>query len=179
MLIGAARLGARLLSISAASRSGSARLMSTTFVLDKFCIRQFDDPEYTGTRIEFEKAAFAQTINEMYDSGKCSLVDGYAPFCKHLFVPNFVKAKENYLAITPENEGLMRSGYDARTELELPVLVRWFPLETAPEPPECVSWSRSAKLWVAPSVLPSLPALLAHPEVGGSRTRSAGLPFWM
>ena len=27
----------------------------------------------------------------------------------------------------------MRSGYDARTEQELPVLLRWFPADTAPE----------------------------------------------
>lgn len=50
-------------------------------------------------------------------------------------MPNFVGAKINYLEITPENEGLMRSGYDARTEQELPVMVRWFPAETAGEPP--------------------------------------------
>ena len=33
------------------------------------------------------------------------------------------------MAITKENVGLLRSGYEARTEKELPVLNRWFPKE--------------------------------------------------
>ncbi len=57
-----------------------------------------------------------------------------APFCKHLFVPNFTPAKLNYLKITTENEGSLRSAYEARTEQELPVLVRWFPQELSPAP---------------------------------------------
>ena len=69
------------------------------------------------------------------DSGLAPLVDGYAPFCKHLFVPNFVGAKLNYLEITPDNESCMRSGYEARTEKELPVLVRWFPADLATPAP--------------------------------------------
>ena len=39
------------------------------------------------------------------------------------------------LPITKENEPLLRSGYEARTEQELPVLVRWFPAESLPSPP--------------------------------------------
>ena len=53
-----------------------------TFSLDPFCIRQFADPKYTGTRIEYDQAAFAAKVNELYDSGDYPLVDGYAPFCK-------------------------------------------------------------------------------------------------
>ena len=34
------------------------------------------------------------------------------------------------MEITSENEGLLRSGYEARTEKELPVLNRWFPKES-------------------------------------------------
>lgn len=103
-------------------------------VLDRFVLRQFDDPEYTGTRIYCDKTECEDKINAFYDSGDCPLVDGYAPFCKHIFVPNFAGAKLNYLEITPENEPLLRSGYDARTEQELPVLLRWFAAGTAPEP---------------------------------------------
>ena len=56
------------------------------------------------------------------------LVDGYAPFCKHLFVPCFLEgARSEAVAITAANEGALRSEYQARTEQELPVLVRWFP----------------------------------------------------
>jgi len=43
-------------------------------------------------------------------------VEGYAPFCKHVFVPNFVKARVPVLLITAANEALLRSGYQARTE---------------------------------------------------------------
>jgi len=63
------------------------------------------------------------------------LVDGYAPFCKHLFIPNFTPARGSCLEITSENEHLLRSGYEARTEQELPVLVRWFPADSVQEPP--------------------------------------------
>ena len=109
--------------------------MSTSIVLDPFCHRQFDDERYTGSRIEMEKGAFAAHVNTAFESGAASLVDGYAPFCKHLFLPNFAGVHGSVLAITPENEALLRTTYDARSEDELPVLVRFFPAATAPEPP--------------------------------------------
>jgi Protein of unknown function (DUF3228) len=37
--------------------------------------------------------------------------------------------------ITPENEHLLRSGYEARRPSELPVLGRWFPRGSVPPPP--------------------------------------------
>ena len=33
--------------------------------------------------------AFEAHVNDLFDGGSLALVDGYAPFCKHLFVPNF------------------------------------------------------------------------------------------
>ena len=39
------------------------------------------------------------------------------------------------LAITPENEALLRTGYSSRTEKELAVLSRWFPKESIAAPP--------------------------------------------
>lgn len=62
-------------------------------------------------------------MNECYRQG-AKLHDGYAPFCKHLFIPNFARLKSGIVKITPENAGLLRSTYEARTEKELPVLVR-------------------------------------------------------
>ena len=118
------RLAARTLAMSA----------KHDYVLDPFVIRQFDDPDYTGTRMEWDKADFEKRVNDAASAGT-PLVDGYAPFCKHLFIPNFTPATVPYLKITPENEGFMRSAYDARTEAELPVLVRWFPKESAPPAP--------------------------------------------
>lgn len=57
------------------------------------------------------------------------LKDGYAPFCKHIFVENFTDAKSSSLELTSENEHLIRSKYEARNELELPVLRRYFPAD--------------------------------------------------
>jgi hypothetical protein len=53
------------------------------------------------------------------------LVDGYAPFCKHLFIPNVLGALVGSLPITPANAKLLRSGYTRRRPEELPVLTRW------------------------------------------------------
>jgi len=104
--------------------------------LDTFAQRQWDDPQYSGTTISFDKAEFTKKIQEFYSSGDYPLVDGYAPFCKHVFVPNFVGAKASTLKITEDNEKLLRSGYSSRTPAELPVLTRWFPMEAVGEPPE-------------------------------------------
>ncbi|KAK1858368.1 hypothetical protein I4F81_000975 [Pyropia yezoensis] len=108
-----------------------------TLALDAFCMRQFDDPTYAGTRLEWNKEDFEARINAEYEARLSSsdgdpgavLKDGYAPFCKHLFVRNFIpSATLTTLAITPENEALLRTKYAARAETELPVLTRFFPL---------------------------------------------------
>ena len=54
----------------------------------------------------------------------CALVDGYAPFCKHLFVPNMVGAKLGALVITNENRQHLQCGYSQRRPEELAVLTR-------------------------------------------------------
>mgnify|MGYP001993422763 CR=1 FL=1 len=60
----------------------------------------------------------------------------YASFCKHLFVGNFVGAEAGVVRITPENHTLLRTGYGARREGELPVLTRWFDAcDVDPGPP--------------------------------------------
>jgi hypothetical protein len=43
---------------------------------------------------ELEKIA-----NQLYQ--KADLVDGYAPFCKHIFVENFAKVLTSVVEITP------------------------------------------------------------------------------
>jgi len=80
----------------------------------------------------------AVAVNSLYQAGggAAALVDGYAPFCKHVFVKNFAGVKSTTLAITPENEHLLRSGYEARTDKELPVLGRWFPSDLVGEVPD-------------------------------------------
>ena len=53
------------------------------------------------------------------------LVDGYADFCKHVFVRNFVGAKLGALQIRDENRHLLQCGYSRRRPEELPVLARY------------------------------------------------------
>lgn len=98
-------------------------LAGDVFFLDSFAIRQWDDPNYSGTRISFDKAEFVRRIHEAHAAG-APLVDGYAPFCKHVFVPNFVDAKLGTLEITDGNKHLLQSGYSKRRPEELAVLTR-------------------------------------------------------
>tara|TARA_R100000152_G_C6751441_1_gene175097 strand:- start:742 stop:1311 length:570 start_codon:yes stop_codon:yes gene_type:complete len=87
--------------------------------------RHFDDPDFTGTKIpKMHQSSFMIKINEAAENYK--LVDGYAPFCKHLFVENWTEALHGVVKITDRNESLLHTGYDARREGELPVLTRWF-----------------------------------------------------
>ena len=103
-------------------------LSTDIFFLDDFAIRQWDDPNYSGTIISHDKVDFVRRIHDYHTStgGEYKLVDGYAPFCKHVFVPNFVDAKVATVEITKENEHLLKSGYSARSANELAVLTRWF-----------------------------------------------------
>eukprot|EP00270_Netrium_digitus_P000061 TRINITY_DN10082_c0_g1_i1.p1 TRINITY_DN10082_c0_g1~~TRINITY_DN10082_c0_g1_i1.p1 ORF type:complete len:301 (+),score=39.36 TRINITY_DN10082_c0_g1_i1:46-948(+) len=124
-------------------RLGSARLgfmdtsqSSSSFFLDNFVLRQWNDPNYPGPRItSVSTQGFLSEVERLYASGNYPLIDGYAPFCKHIFMPNFVGAKVEYIEITDANNRLLRSGYRSRTPQELPVLMRWFPasLVTPPE----------------------------------------------
>lgn len=79
-----------------------------TFVVDPFCHRQFDETSKKSPFINCTIADFEDKVNELAGT-EPQLHDGYAPFCKHLFVPNFVGATVNVLPITPENEGLVNA----------------------------------------------------------------------
>ncbi|HOV03687.1 MAG TPA: DUF3228 family protein, partial [Kaistiaceae bacterium] len=54
------------------------------------------------------------------------LADGYAPFCKHLFLANPTGTRAAFAPVTDDNRHLLKSGYKARREGELAVLERWF-----------------------------------------------------
>lgn len=54
------------------------------------------------------------------------VLDGYAPFCKLHVHHNWTSTRCLAVPITEHNRHLLRSGYEARTTEELPVLVRWF-----------------------------------------------------
>jgi len=56
------------------------------------------------------------------------IIEGYAPFCKLIAIPNFTNAKVGSMPIDISNYQYLRHGYSARTEKELPVMTRWFEL---------------------------------------------------
>lgn len=109
----------------------------TDITLDKFSYRQFDSPTYGGTKIPISKEEFMQHVTKYYNERKVManefqdrpvLIDGYAPFCKHIFMPNFDdRIMDAAVRITEENVSLLRCKYEARKESELPVLSRFFP----------------------------------------------------
>jgi hypothetical protein len=60
--------------------------------------------------------------------GNARIIEGYAPFCKLLVVPNFTDVKVGSMPITLENYQYLRSGYSPRTDDELPIFSRWLEL---------------------------------------------------
>jgi hypothetical protein len=65
---------------------------------------------------------FETIVNSQYDETK--LENGYAPFCKHLFIKNdFTDAKVNVLEITKENESFLRTSYEARNDMEVNIIM--------------------------------------------------------
>eukprot|EP00038_Savillea_parva_P011474 m.197798 g.197798 ORF g.197798 m.197798 type:complete len:217 (-) comp20230_c0_seq1:79-729(-) len=107
-----------------------------TISVDPFCLRQFDKTSGKGPFLDTTVDAFEAAVNKAFDADpENSLKPGYAPFCKHIFIDNFCGARMTVHEITPENEGLLRSGYDVRQEGELAILQRWFPAESVGEPP--------------------------------------------
>jgi len=60
------------------------------------------------------------------------VLDAYAPFCKLHVHRNWTSTRCLTVPIGDDNRHLLRSGYEARTKDELPVLVRWFEGVEAP-----------------------------------------------
>ena len=119
---------------------------SSAIALDSFCHRQFDDDQYGGTKITVSKEEFMKRVLKYYNErqqvyeeykDRPVLIDGYAPFCKHIFMPNFEDEddiKDGAIEITKENEHLLKTKYEARKENELPVLTRYFKKEDVDTP---------------------------------------------
>jgi hypothetical protein len=55
-----------------------------------------------------------------------AVLEGYAPFCKLHVHRNWTSTRCLTVPVTGANRHLLRSGYEARSRDELPVLVRWF-----------------------------------------------------
>jgi hypothetical protein len=114
-------------------------------VVDPFCFRQFAEHEdaskaYGGTVFSLSVHDFEMIANSLYSDDL--LREGYAPFCKHLFLPvnAFFLAEEsdkiprvNVLPVVG-NEHLIRTSYAARNEKEVPVLQRFIPIDALDGP---------------------------------------------
>ena len=107
-----------------------------TIVLDEFAYRHWDDPKYAGARItSINKEDFTNQVRsyiaEHGGFDKCS-VEGYAPFCRHVFIPNTTDARVDAIEITEELLPLIKSGYRSRRPDELAVLCRWIEAKDVP-----------------------------------------------
>lgn len=74
-------------------------------------------------------ASFEQHVNAHQP---LQVLDGYAPFCKLHVHHNWTQTRCLTVPVTDDNRHRLRSGYEARTRDELPVLVRWFEGMEAP-----------------------------------------------
>lgn len=105
--------------------------MPASIALTPFARRNWE-PGSSGTRIVgIEPDALVAACNDAMKAG-ARLVDGYAPFCKHLFLPNTTATRCGFAPITDANRAHLTSGYEARREGELAVLTRWFEGVEAP-----------------------------------------------
>ncbi|MES1912974.1 MAG: hypothetical protein MHM6MM_005214 [Cercozoa sp. M6MM] len=116
--------------VKAVTRVQFGNMSSHAIVMDSFALRQFGESSKKCQHIEMSPEEFEKRVNEYIEANgglEACLKDGYAPFCKHVFVPNFVAGlKTGALAITEETQPFLRSDYVARRAEELPVLSRWF-----------------------------------------------------
>ncbi|MEM6664710.1 MAG: DUF3228 family protein [Pseudomonadota bacterium] len=90
--------------------------------MTSFALRNWE-PGASGTRIE---GLSPDELVARCNTAQTPLIDGYAPFCKHLFAPNDTATRCGFAPITPSNAALLKTGYAARRPGELAVLERWF-----------------------------------------------------
>jgi len=101
--------------------------------LTPFAIDRHFKPGSAGTVItDCTPELFIERVRIIRERSVVSIVQGYAPFCKLMFVPNWTDAKTGTMPITGDDywsQALYRlylkTEYKARQEDELPVLVRW------------------------------------------------------
>lgn len=94
----------------------------------EFALRNWE-PGASGTRIE---GITPEALVALCNAAQGPLVDGYAPFCKHLFLRNETPTRCGFAPITDQNRSHLCSGYRARREGERAVLERWFERIEAP-----------------------------------------------
>lgn len=71
---------------------------------------------------------FLDFVNEQLVQGSATECGSKMDFCRYIFLLNFTEARPSHMRIDNSNAQWLRSTYEARTENELPVLVRWLDL---------------------------------------------------
>ena len=94
-----------------------------SIVLTDFARARLFRSQRRNTIQDVTPGAFERHLNE---SAPLQVLDGYAPFCKLHVHRNWTSTRCLAVPITDDNRHLLRSEYEARTDEELPVLVRWF-----------------------------------------------------
>ena len=100
-------------------------------ILEPFCFKQFEKAAGSNF-IDWDREDFTDRVDAFYKQNPDALKPGYAPFCKHLFIPNFTPAITCCTAITDANRQHLKSGYEARRENELEVLSQWLDITKVP-----------------------------------------------
>ena len=121
--------------------AAAALPVGTTFFVDAFCARQWA-PSASGTALpaSVSPADLLARVELAHAAGDAPLVDGYAPFCKHVFVRAWFDVAPGALPITPANAPKLKSGYTRRRPEELAVLARWFEYEDVKEELGTAAW---------------------------------------
>ncbi|PHP67664.1 hypothetical protein CSC94_08175 [Zhengella mangrovi] len=96
-----------------------------------FALRQWQDTAGAKRIMGLEPDDLVAMCNEAVNRA-APLVEGYAPFCKHLFLENPSPTRCSFAPVTEANRSFLKSGYMARREGELAVLERWFEGVEAP-----------------------------------------------
>lgn len=85
--------------------------------------RLFPREPRRNTIQDIDAAQFERHLNA---HAPLAVLEGYAPFCRLHVHRNWTSTRCLAVPITEANRHLLRSDYEARTDAELPVLVRWF-----------------------------------------------------
>lgn len=105
-------------------------LIPMSIVLTDFArARLFPKASRKNTIKDASPGSFEQHLNQ---TPPIKVLDGYAPFCKLHVHENWTSTRCLTVPITKDNAHLLRSGYEARSRGELPVLTRWFEGVEAP-----------------------------------------------
>jgi len=95
-----------------------------SIVISNFARGRLFGPRTAGTGIVGSTADEFEAQLNRRTPGR--ILDGYAPFCKLHVHRNWTDTPCQAVRIDDDNRSRLRSGYEARTAGELPVLVRWF-----------------------------------------------------